>query len=302
MKKLIFIFLSILWPALASPSAAAENKVLFEGYYRIEVKGVHRGYVVQRHEYNQATQERTLTYFMWRKEDGDVSQMGVKAVSRNGLRPKSYSLYEWLNADSTVLHGKFGPKNLELTKHDLRTNKVIEVPEPVVIPQNAIFSSYVTQVMAKADPEAYREGLHMSFVGFSEESAEFDDGLLKILRTNPFENQMVYQVLASFMNEDIELFTFRNGEMLGSRSEILDNVTYLVGTKEEAIGDFKIAADSLKKVFGNIPHGATNNPVGQAKGKLQAKEVIKSFPKSKDSDRQPNSKELPKAFQWPAGI
>jgi|GEM_PF-5413432 len=286
-KQALLLLLSVF-------SLTTHAHIIFEGYYRIEVKGVHRGYVIQRHEYDEAKKERTMSYFVWRKDEGNITQSGVKAVSREDLRPLRYSLYEYINGKSTITNGTFGPKNLVVTKLDGRTNKVIEAPDPIAIPPIAIFSSYITQILAKSYPADYKDGLYIAYMGFAEENMQFNDGTIRILRSNPFENQMIYQVLSTFMNEDIELFTFRSGEMLGSRSDNLDSVTYLTANKEEAVGDFKLATEAIKKIFGDVPHGATNNPVGQSGGKINAKEVIKFFPKVTDKDRKPNAKTPPK--------
>lgn len=287
----------LLFALIAAP--AVQARTLFEGYYRIEVKGQHRGYVIQRHEYDETKKERIMTYYIWRKDEGVVAQTGVRAVSSENLRPSKYTLFEWLNGNSSLTTGTFGPKSLQLTKHDGLTKKVIDAPESVPVPSETIFSSYITQVLAKANPEAYKDGLNISFTGFSEESAQFDQGQIKILRSNPFANQMIYQVLSTFENEDIELFTFRNGELLGSRNALLDSVTYLTPSKELALGEFKMEAASVKKVFGDIPHGATNNPISQSSGAIDAKEILKFFPKLSEIDRKPNSKSPPKPFTLP---
>ncbi len=279
--------------AVLFSSLPTQAKVLFEGYYKIEVKGVHRGYVVQRHSVDDKTGQRNFSYYIYRKENGSVSQLGVKTESAENYKPLNYTYWEWLNADSTVTEGKFGPKNLELTKYDGRSRKVIETFDPKPIPAITVFSSLITQIQAKSSPNDYKDGLHVAFSGFSEETGQFDKGDLKILRSTPVAAQMIYQVIGNFMNEPYEVFTFRNGEILGSRSTILDTITYLVATREEAVGDFELKKDSITKVFGNIPFGATNNPVGQASGKLDARDVIRNFALPTAKERSPANAPTP---------
>jgi hypothetical protein len=71
----------------------------------------------------------------------------------------------------------------------------------------------------------------------------------------------------------------------------------LVATREEALGDFELKKDSIAKVFGDIPHGATNNPVGQTNGKLNIKDMLRSFPVPTEKDRSPNS--VPPVLELP---
>ncbi len=272
-KSILFLFVLL-------TGFTAEARILFEGYYRIEVKGQHRGYSITRHEFDETKKERTMTYYVYRRDEGVVSQSGVRAVSREDHSPIKYSLYEWVNRASSVTEGKFGPKTVEISAPSGKSS----LP---VLP-GSYFSSMITQIMAMAVPAEYQEGLKYTYDGFYEEAAQYDTGRIQIKRSNPFENQMIFQLISGFGSEHVELFTFRNGEVLGSRNADIDTVTYLTPTKELALGDFKLQNASIKKVFGNIPQGATNNPVGQTSGKLNAKEAIEFFPKLEDSDRKPN--------------
>lgn len=272
-------------------SMTANARVLFEGYYKIETKGVHRGYFVQRDELNEQTHERVLTYYIWKKSDSGIQQFGVRATATENFKPLRYAYYEWMNTNSTQTEGTFTEKELKFVERDGRTGKPLSEQRPAqTLPADAVFSSMITQQVAKSYAGEYKENLNLSYKGLSEEDGLFDNGELKVVRMNPTNNTMVFQVMSEFAHEITELFTFRDGEMLGSRNMLGEHLTYLVGTRDEAVGTFPLAKNSIMKVFGDIPHGAINNPVGQSGGKLNAKEVIKNFPVITEKDRQPNAK------------
>ena len=269
-------------------SFSLQAKVLFEGYYKLEVKGMHRGYMVIQHSLDEATNERTFAYYMYKKVDQIVSQSGVTVTSTADFKPLRYKSVEWSGKDSVYIRGKFGPKGLELTKYNGRTNKVLEVLDDKPVPSMAIFSAMVSQVQAK-NVNDYKEGYNVAFNALAEESSQFDHGEFKVLRQNPFGGQMIFQVLAIFMNEAFEFFTFRNGEIAGTRSDIQDQITYLVANRDEAVKDFPLNEVSLKTIFDAVPFGVTNNPVGQSNGALNVKDAMRDFPLPSAKDRSPSS-------------
>jgi hypothetical protein len=258
-------------------SFSAQAKVLFEGYYKLEVKGVHRGYMAIQHSLDEKKNERTFTYYQYKKIGKEITQSGVTTTSTADYKPLSYRSYEWDGKSSVYVEGKFGTKGLELTKYDGRTNKVLEVLPGKPVPPMAIFSALVSQVQAR-NVSDYKDGYSVAFNGLSEESAQFDHGEFKVLRSNPSGGQMIFQVLAIFMNEPFEFFTFRNGEVAGTRSQIQDQITYLVANREEAVKDFGLQEEPLKTLFKTVPFGVTNNPVGQSNGQLNVKDVMRAFP------------------------
>lgn len=269
--------------AVLFASFSTQAKVLFEGYYKLEVKGMHRGYMVMQDSLDERKNERTFTYYQYKKVGGEVSQSGVTTTSTADFKPLNYRSYEWDGKSSVYVEGKFGAKGLELTKYDGRTNKVLEVLPGKPVPSMAIFSALVSQAQAK-NVNDYKDGYNVSFNGLAEESAQFDRGEFKVLRSNPSAGQMIFQVLAIFMNEPFEFFTFRNGEIAGTRSQILDQITYLVANRDEAVKDFGLQEGPLKTLFKAVPFGVTNNPVGQANGQLNIKDVMRDFalPAAKD--------------------
>ena len=175
------------------------------------------------------------------------------------------------------MKGNLSGSKLAVRKYDGSGEKILERFDPKTAPTGAIFSSLVTQFLAKTDTRNYREGLNRKFNGLSEENSRFDQGSVQIARSRLIDEQRIFQVAGNFLNEPFEVFTFANGEPLGSRNAILNTVTYLVASQREATAGQDVNSSNLKKVFGDRPGGATINPISQLKGPLDAKSAIASF-------------------------
>lgn len=255
----------------------ARSELLFEGYYKIEVNGVHCGFVIQRHESAGSAGQDIIAYYVYRKENGIVSQIGVSARSDRNRRPLSYSYYEWFKDHATVVRGRLSGTQLEVRKYAGSGEKIIEQFDRKSVLPRVIFSSLVTQFLATRDSEMYREGFDRKFNGLSEEYSRFDQGRLEIARSHFIDDQRIFQVRGSFLNEPFELFTFANGELLGSRNAIMSMVTYLVASQSEATAGFDVNSKNLKKVFGDLPGGMTINLASQSRDALDAKTIIASF-------------------------
>jgi hypothetical protein len=115
--------------------------------------------------------------------------------------------------------------------------------------------------------------------------------------------QKIVQLLSHFMGEGVELFTFGDGEALGSRNVDADVLVYLVPRREVATGDFKMddeTRDLVSKLFGMMPFGLVNQ-VSESPQRFDAKQIIKGFTPPAEKDRQPNAKTAPKPFKFPEG-
>src|ERR1700678_942779 len=68
----------------------ASAQVLFEGYSKVILDGVHVGYVVQRFEFDSKKKEFTTAYYLKTGANGGNITESLKARSTEGLRPISY--------------------------------------------------------------------------------------------------------------------------------------------------------------------------------------------------------------------
>jgi hypothetical protein len=280
MRKVLMLLGLAIWPF--STHAA----VLFEGYFKIESHGKHIGYVVQRDEVDDKSKQRTLTYLVWKKGDAKVTQEAVQVVAtptstQNFYAPVSFK--HWQGADSLtdVTVGKFG-KRLTMVQRDLKTGASV-LRGQISIPPASIFSSLATEIFAQRGPKSYVAGQSKSFDALSEEDEKYSDLRLDVVAVRAFDGENIVQVVSRFLSESIELFTFQDGQPLGSRNNAAGIDTFLVSRREEAFGAFEPAASSLELIFKNVP-GGRRNPVSSARPKLSAQEVLQSFPSSEPNN------------------
>jgi hypothetical protein len=240
-----------------------------------------------------ASKVRTLTYLVWKNRDGVISQDGVEVVAKPGTAPGTYvpvkyTNWLWAGDDGTITVGEFG-KDLSVTKKDLSTGKVIlEDTGHMAIPAGSIFASMASQIFAESNPAKYVAGGKASYIAYSEEDAKFSDLELNILESKEFSGEKIFQVTSDMLSDLIEAFTFADGQVLASRDDVNDEEVFLVSRREEAFGEFKPAA-TIKKIFGELPRGL-RNPVAENPGKLNAKDIMRSFLSPRARKNQPLKK------------
>ena len=83
------LYLSIAFAVLCS-GPAAHCKVLFEGYFKLELNRKHIGYVVQRYEFIKKSQTYQSTYLITMKHFGTENIESLKAVASKEFKPLSY--------------------------------------------------------------------------------------------------------------------------------------------------------------------------------------------------------------------
>jgi hypothetical protein len=277
MCKVLLLLGFVVWPF------SAHAAVLFEGYFRIESHGKHIGYVVQRDEVGDKSKQRTLTYLVWKSEDGRVTQDAVKVVAKPASARNLYasvSFKHWQGADrlTDVTEGKFG-KLLTIVQRNLNTGASVQRGS-MLIPPEAIFSSMATQIFAEKALGKYATGQSMSFDALSEEDEKYSNLRLDVLDSKTFGDQKIVQVVSHFLSESIELFTFEDGQPIGSRNDVAGIETFLVSRHEDAFGTFKSATESIELVFEAVPRGL-KTPASTSKPKLSVSEVLQSFPLSR---------------------
>jgi len=280
MRKVLMLLGLAIWPF--STHAA----VLFEGYFKIESHGKHIGYVVQRDRVDDKSKQRTLTYLVWKKEDGKVTQEAVQVVANptstpNYYAPVSFKHWQGANSLTDVTEGKFG-KRLTMVQRDLKTGAAV-LRGQISIPPASIFSSMATEIFARESRKSYVAGQSRSFDALSEEDEKYSDLRLDVVAVRTFDGENVVQLVSRSLSESIELFTFQDGQPLGSRNNAAGIETFLVNRPEEAFGAFEPAASSIELIFKNVPDGR-RNPVSSARPKLSAQEVLQSFPSWKTNN------------------
>jgi hypothetical protein len=251
----------------------AQARVLFEGFYKLEVKGLHAGYEIIRHSLDEQKNERTFAYY-WMKQDGAVTTVtGVSTISTTDFKPIRYLTWVALDGNVAYTRGVFQDGHLRITRTVERGHSSqILASGKKSAPRDAVFSALISQIQAART--GYRQGERVSFVGLSEETSTFDIGEFWIGGSNVVAGQTAYHVICTFLNERFELVTARNGEILATRSNEMNQITYLVPTLDEAVGTFGLNTGLLVKTFGDVPYGGTGNPLASPGHALSLKDLI----------------------------
>lgn len=258
-------------------SQQAQARVLFEGFYKLEAQGVHAGYAIIRHSLDDRKDERTLAYY-WMKQAGAVTTLtGVSTISTMDFKPIRYLAWEAYDGSVTYTRGFFRYANLRITRTVEKGNSSrIVASGNTSAPRDAVFSALISQIQAARSE--YRQGQRAWFVGLSEETSTFDTGVFRIVGSNAAAGQVVYQVVCTFLNETFEFLTTRSGEILATRSNAMNQITYLVPSRQEAVGTFGLNNELVRQTFGDVPDGGAGNPLASSGRALNLKELIAKWP------------------------
>jgi hypothetical protein len=271
--------LVLLLSCLAIPAANA--KLLFEGYYKIEQSGKHVGYMIVRDEIEDASKERKLSYLVWETHGGSVSQDGLIVTAKPAPPPQrwagvKFTNWQYSDRDGFVVTGTFAGNDVKIEAKDRSGNPIEEKSGVRHLKAGTILSALSTQIAAENAGAKYTRGYSAKFEALNEEEQKDDTLEFEILESKDFADQKVSQVRLELRNDIFELFTFADGQALGSRASFDDKITYLVGKRKDAFGELA-QSDLIKTIFGPAVPFGLENPVSKAEGKLNAKEIIESF-------------------------
>lgn len=268
----LFILLAMLFLPIK-----AHARILFEGFYKVEIKGVHSGYTIIRHSLDEKKNERTFAYY-WMKQVGAVTTLtGVSTTSTTDFKPIRYLAWKALDGDVTYTRGVFKGGKVHVTRTVEKGNgERIVASDSKRVPSESIFSSLISQIQAARTD--YRVGEYYRFYGVAEESSTFAPGEFAIRGSDEVAGHTVYRVVCRFLNERFEFLTNRDGEVLGTRSDPMNQITYLVSNREEALGTFRLNEELLVKTFGDVPRQVIGNPLASAE--LSLRKLIASWPTS----------------------
>jgi len=263
--------------------------VLFEGYMKIDLHGKQIGYVVQRDEVNDATKVRTVTYFVLKDTGGVKTEEGVKVTFKPGSvsavagyeYDQSYAADGKTSVDRTTAKAE-GDK-LKIDSYGLKPVADHE-SNTIDIPPGGVDSTMLTQFIAE-DAAKYVKGFKGSFKALEEEDGQFEDLDVTIEDVKPVGDVKVAQIYIDAQAERSEGFTTMDGQPFANRDDSRDLEVYLVNRREEALKEFPAPA-SLKKLFGEVPRGL-KNVVAESDGKINAKDVMRSFMTDAQRKNQP---------------
>ncbi|MBX3017741.1 MAG: hypothetical protein KF767_07630 [Bdellovibrionaceae bacterium] len=253
-----------MWALLFTLPARAE--ILFEAYYRIESRGEPVGYVIQQLAEDRANQTRSIRYYTLRKNDEGVERSGVESVTT--LTGSAKSVKTWTRQDDLSAQATAAFADKKVTVRYLAPDfKKLLRDETLDTPKNAGISSFVLNALAAKN--AHWKGAQ-KYEAFVEENMRFAEGEVFLRAEIAFEGVPVRQLEDNLLSERMELFSFADGNILGSRSEDGTQVVYLVKDQKTATAEMPFMKQEVMDHFGGrIPDGRTHPLIEKNLGGLR---------------------------------
>lgn len=244
--------------AWAMLSLSAHAEILFEGYYRIEKKGQHVGYLVQRLA-SDSKGQRIMSAYVRMKDEGGAPDAevydSIKTIALLGSAKPVLSVYESNRSGSKdIIRTEFSAGNIPKVTFITKAGKKSSVRRDTA-QKASLLSSFVFFVTDFKKLETQKPYEYEAYI---EDRGRTGVGTLVYAADKSVSGQKVYHVVDDFMGQMMESFVAETGESLGARSLNGETVTYWVAEREEAVGAFKFPTDELTTLFGDLPEGKKN--------------------------------------------
>lgn len=284
-------FLATLTFLLVRP-LSANAQTLFEGYYRIEKKGQHIGYLVQRVANDKSGNKVVTAYIRMRDEagspDSEVFESYQSVAKSGSATPISSRFESTRTGERDLLKTVFDKKGyaqiteIQQTGGKSETRKDISVGAPFLSGMLLLVSDFAK----------LQENKIYQYDAYIEERGHVSEGHVFYAGKKSVSGVTINHIADNLMGQTVEVFTTPNGESLGSRSWNGEGVTYWVAKREDAIGSFQFPTAELTQTFGDLPEGKKNP---WSKTGINAASVIKSFtrPTIPGTPSNPKIKPLP---------
>lgn len=250
----IFIPLSFLIGiSIALISHAVRADVLFEGYSKVLVGGVHSGYTIVRYEFDNKKKQFIATTFLKTNELASNLTESLKAVSTDDLKPVSYEYTILMGTttkaiDATFKNGKF----LATVKDGAKIEKISKD-----LPKGAFLSSFLAYVMLRS-PTGFKADTKYEFQAIAEEDAAIYKGVAYVKGQEDFNGLKALRVLNDFKGSKFISMVNEKGEMYSTKAPVQGVSTELVAKPSEATANFQVPSPILRNLFGDIPTGQVN--------------------------------------------
>jgi hypothetical protein len=235
--------------------AHARAEVLFEGYYKILMSGVHSGYAIQKYELDSNKKEFKSSYYIYVRTSPDGSKSATEslvAFSDDAFRPKKYEY-------TAVIDGK--PMTIDATfskdKLSAKINKSgAASTQTAVLPKGTFLSTMLLYMVLQ---KGMKVGSGYSFKALAEEDAKIYDGTLKVVKETPYKSQNVFELVYLFKGVEAKALVSASGHTLYTNAELQKVETELVTNPMDARANFNFPEKTIKRIFGDIPKGVTHS-------------------------------------------
>jgi len=265
-------------------NSLAHAEILFEAFYRIENKGRHTGYMIQRLSSDNQGQ-RVLSSYIRSKYQGNEVYVTSRSVAKPG-KGECVETEHSSNANGVpyTIKSVFKKGKGTITYHSNNSRKANLTETAAVATYPSAFMFFLT------DFTKFQPGKKYAYTAFFEENGRTQIGQLSLLGAKEGAGKRVFQILDDDSGQPVESFVGESGEPLGSRNVGTGTTVYWVATKEEAVGDMTYPTGEMTKLFGDLPQGKKNQWVKapgfrshgiiDAFGKWDGSRTVSSSPKS----------------------
>lgn len=245
-------------------------EILFEGFYRIERKGKHVGYVMQRLSSEPKAGTKTLTSYMRVLQDDKELYESTKSVAKVGTgSPVSTSYTTTTLGNPVTITTQYNGAKGKASFYSDRKRKPERVENLKAAAHSSSFIFYLADI-SKMSPNKNYE-----YTALTEERGRIGVGILNFVTAKTVQGAKIVHVVDDFLGQPSENFIAEGGEPLGSRSPVEDVICYWVATKAEAMGELQFPTAEMTSLFGDLPEG-TKNPWSKIPG-FKAYDAIRSF-------------------------
>jgi hypothetical protein len=240
--------------ASAAAAVKPQTNILFEGWSKVILGGVHVGYVVQRYEFDPKKKQFIGAYFLKTNQLAGSVTESLKARADSGLKPISYQYTE-------LVAGKTKTIDANINGETLVANVQEADKPPVTIrknfPKGTFLSTFLVYTMLSAK-DGIHPGARYVYNAIAEEDAGVYPGEATVVANEDSNGISAMKVFNTFKNVKFVSYITNKGEILSTRSPVQSIATELVATKEEAIGAQQFTSTSVAALFGEVPQGKMN--------------------------------------------
>lgn len=253
MTQISRIFGVVMLMTLGAFETRAE--ILFEAFYRIESRGEGVGYVIQQLAEDARAGTRTIRYYTLRKSGDSVERNGVESIISNKKGPVSAKTWSRQDELSAQAFAKFKGSKVFVSYLAPDFKKVLR-DETLEAPKGAGISSFVLNQLAEKNAQWKGSQKYEAFV---EENMRFTDGEVFLRHDLTYDGLNVRQLEDNLLSERMELFSFPDGNLFGSRTEDGSQIVFLVRDQKTATADLPFMKTEVMEHFGGrIPDGKTH--------------------------------------------
>lgn len=235
----------------------ASADILFEGYSKVMLDGVHVGYAVQRYEYDPKKKEYySYSFLKTNQVAGNITQ-SLRARANATFKPLGYQFTELAGDKPKLIDAQFGGETM--TAKITENGKQNAISKK--IPKNAFLSSFLAYVMLQGK-EGLKKNAKYAYQAIAEEDAGVYSGEAFVHGEESVGGIPAFKVLNTFMGTQFVSYCTFKGEVLATRSPLQKLSTELVSTAQEATAGQSFNTNTVTQLFGSVPKGV-ENPVSR---------------------------------------